>query len=268
LILVVAVVAVFAVLPMAAAQTGPSARLLGNGVLVIEGEGDADLIVARAESPNDLTVEVDASSWTFAADQVTGIRVFAGDGDDRVRIFSTLPSWSLMGIDVDFGEGLRDDGRISVYNLSTPNALTVTGNVTSRGGGITLGAGTETVASTFTVEGNVTAIGGPGDDSLGLEAEMTPGTVRVLGDVKFIGGEGDDYAELNANGTITIEGRFMVLCQGGDEYVYLGGQTGGTVLGDTKLFGGPGDDWLDLEHFTSATLTVKKFETCEGAGCP
>jgi hypothetical protein len=258
--------------PLASAQTsGASVVLLGNGRLTVETGPSDDLILIEAHSPNLVEVEVDSETWTFAADDVTALFVSSGDGNDNVIVHSQLPSWVLTRVDFDLGEGNRDGATVSASSYSiTDFDLIVTGDVRSKGGSFGLRAGTETTASTLTVKGNVMAIGGPGDDSFGLETEFPKGTVEVNGNVRFIGGEGDDYAEFLINGTVVVDGDFTVLCQAGDDWVFLdGGSEGsGTVLGATKLFGGPGnDDWLDIgESFTSASLKVKQFEVC--TGCP
>jgi hypothetical protein len=258
--------AVFGAVPAAA---GATVELLPNGTLSIEGTTGDDVIVVEATG-GIVDVTVDAvPAGTFPAAAVAAISVSTGDGDDRVRVASHLPSWTLDGLAFDLGDGLRDGTTVSVYDYGVPTALSIAGNVRSVGGSLGLRAGSEAMEATLTVEGSVTASGSPGDDSFGLETEFPKGTVHVEGDVRFIAGSGDDYAEFLINGTVVVDGDFMVLCQAGDlDYVFLDGIGSGTVGGRAKLFGGSGDaDELEIgANFTAGSLMVKQFEAC--SGCP
>ena len=249
---------------LSAQASDVSTELLPNGTLVILGSEGDDLIVAEAAEPNTVAVQAGQSeTWTFVADQVTAIKVETFEGDDRVFVRSTLPSWTLTSVNVDLGEGANDAVAIGVYSpAGGSHALAVTGNVATRGGAAKLSAGSEIGESRFSVGGNVIQIGGPGGDSLGVETEFETGVVTVAGDVRLMGGDGPDYAELNANGEIDIAGTFMVHGQAGEDYVWLGGRHGGRVEGVSRFFGGPGFDTLEFEAFDGETISIKQFEDC------
>lgn len=176
-------------------------------------------------------------------------------------------SRTLTGVTIDLGDGIFDGARLGVTSPNgTATSLMVTGSVKSRGGSFKLFAGSEAGSSLLTVDGDLTEIGGPGDDSLGIETEFPGGTVLVNGDMRVIAGEGDDCIEFNANGTITVDGRYTAFGQTGEDCVWLGGQTGAIVNGQSRLFGGPGHDELDLYNFTYDTISIKQVETC--IDCP
>ena len=253
---------VLGLLPAAIAQTsGASAELLANGTLEIVGGPGDDLISVEAAGPGVLEVEADQVSWSFPANEVMSIKIRTLEGDDRVFVRSTLPSWTLTDVDVDLGDGTDDVVRLGVYSpAGGAHRLTVTGSVRTRGGSATIFAGSEIGSSRFTVGGDVIEIGGPGDDSLGIETEFPTGEVGVAGNVRLFGGDGADYAELNANGVITVAGSFMVLGQDGEDYVWLGGDAGGRAFGPSRFFGGPDFDTIEFANFAGTTVSVRQFE--------
>lgn len=247
-----------------------SANLLPNGTLLIQG-GSADnwiVVTTSAGDPDMIEVEGDLiETWSFVASDVKALKVMAGEGDDRVIILSQLASWTLASVQVHLGPGDGDGAQLGVYSPEGgSNALTILGDVKSQGGGFKLHAGSETGDAIVTVQGDYTAFGGPGDDSLGIEAEFPAGTVIVEGSVRLRGGDGGDYCEINANGSVYVGGDFTVKGQAGEDYVWLGGQEGGIVEGTADIDGGEDTDTLELDNFPSTDLVYKKFEIC--IGCP
>ena len=116
-----------------------------------------------------------------STDGITAFRVFAGDGNDKVRVLLRLP------VVVDLGEGDDDYGGRAL-------ALTITGgegkdhiDAEVGGGTMDLGPGDDTgivaIASVFT--GPLSVAGGDGNDDLSVWGHAEPG-------ISLSGGAGDD----------------------------------------------------------------------------
>ena len=200
-----------------------AASIIG-GVLTVEGTdaGDNIFVIRRVQNPDEVLVRINSAESIFAFDDIDGMVIDGGGGDDTISGGNEIPAVTLVG----------GDGNDGIFSSAAGSSTLVGGD------------GDDVIGFTGAVQPDVT--GGAGIDTLNLH-DVTFDTVdlRLCPDVERVRGVRSGTAVIGNNLANLIEARGdagPVTLSGGD--------------GDDTLLGGPGANTLVNGEFAEPLTLV------------